>query len=186
MAVPQMVYGVPMISFAGDGFCLPYPLDLIVNRKQHGLSNIHYQVSDGKGNLYLLADGSYTTLFRKRVLRNSAGFPILTIREKAITGKKWMVHRGESSEKSQLLFTVHRSRFQPKKTRLEVFLEGNIDKDISNFTVVGSNYPSQYIRVYKGDTILAEGKKESFRVSVHSGVDYAFIAALIIILVECE
>ncbi|MBA0572041.1 hypothetical protein Golob_002405 [Gossypium lobatum] len=112
MAVPQMVYGVPMISFAGDGFYLPYPLDLIVNRKQHGLSNINYQVSDGKGNLYLLADGSYTTLFRKRVLRNSAGFPILTIREK--------------------------------------------------------------------------GKKESFRVSVHSGVDYAFIAALIIILVECE
>ncbi|MBA0726374.1 hypothetical protein Golax_002207, partial [Gossypium laxum] len=109
MAVPQMVYGVPMISFAGDGFCFPYPLDLIVNKKQHGLSNIHYQVSDGKGNLYLLADGSYTTLFRKRVLRNSAGFPILTIREK-------------------------RLRFQPMKTRLEVFLVGNIDKDISNFT----------------------------------------------------
>lgn len=67
-----------------------------------------------------------------------------------------MVHRGESSEKSQLLFTVQRSRFQPMKTRFEVFLVGNIDKDISNFTVVGSSYPSQYIRVYKGDTILAE------------------------------
>lgn len=52
-----------------------------------------------------------------------------------------------------------------------MFLEGNIDKDISNFTVVGSNYPSQYIRIYKGDTILAEGQKESFRVSIPSGVE---------------
>ncbi|KAK8672358.1 hypothetical protein V6N13_110730 [Hibiscus sabdariffa] len=181
-----MVYGVPMISFAGDGFCLLHPMDLIVKRKRHGLSDISYEVSDGNGNLFLLVDGSYMTLYRKRVMRNTAGFPILTIREKAITGKKWIVHRGESSERSQLLFTVQRSRLQPMKTRLEVFLAGNMDKDISNFQVVGSNYPSQYYRVYKGDAIIAEGEKENFRVTVHSGVDYAFIAALIIIFVECE
>ncbi|XP_039061252.1 protein LURP-one-related 14-like [Hibiscus syriacus] len=131
-------------------------MDLIVKRKRHGFSNISYGVSDGNGNLFLHVDGSYMTLYRKRVIRNSAGFPILTIREKAITGKKWIVHRGESSERSQLLLTVQRSRIQPMKTSLEVFLAGNTDKDISNFLVVASNYPSQYIRVYKGDTITAE------------------------------
>ncbi|KAK8593175.1 hypothetical protein V6N12_045260 [Hibiscus sabdariffa] len=129
MAAPKMVYGVPMISFAGDGFCLLHPMDLIVKRKRHGLSNISYEVSDGNGNLFLLVDGSYMTLYRKRVMRNTAGFPILTIHEK------------------------------PMKTRLEVFLAGNMDKDISNFQVVGSNYPSQYYRVYKGDAIIAEAKK---------------------------
>ncbi|XVF24208.1 hypothetical protein REPUB_Repub13aG0107900 [Reevesia pubescens] len=198
MVAEQMVYGVPMISFAGDGFCVPDPVELTVKKRLHRLSNINYEVSDIKGNLFLQVDGSYMTLYRQRVMRNSAGFPILTIREKAITGEKWIVHKGESSETSKLLSTVHRSHFLLKKTRFDVFLGGNINEDISNFQVVGSSYSSLSYRVYKGDTIIAEvnynmskgifwqSKKENFRVKVQSGVDYAFILALIIILVECE
>ncbi|XVF84086.1 hypothetical protein PTKIN_Ptkin16aG0546400 [Pterospermum kingtungense] len=161
MAAAKMVYGVPMISFAGDKFCVPYPVELIVKKNQHGLSDVRYEVSDVNGNLLLQVDGSYMTLYRKRVMRNSAGFPILTIREKAITGKKWTVHGGVSSETSQLLSTLQRSRFLPMKTRLDVFLPGSIDEDISKFQVVGSNSPSLSYRVYKGDTIVAEVRIQS-------------------------
>lgn len=76
--------------------------------------------------------------------------------DKAITGQKWLVLGGESSERSQPLCTVQRSCFAPMKTRLDVFLAGKIDEDISEFQVVGSNHPSQSYRVYKGDTIIAE------------------------------
>ncbi|KAK6227715.1 hypothetical protein SCA6_000055 [Theobroma cacao] len=197
MTASQMAYGVPMISFAGDGFRVPNSVEFILEKKQHGFSDAHYEVSDVNKIIFLQADGSYMTLYRKIVMRNSAGFPILTIREKAITGKKWLVLGGESSERSQPLCTVQRSRFAPMKTRLDVFLAGKIDEDISEFQVVGSNHPSQSYRVYKGDTIIAEvnhnstrrsfcqGRKENFGVKVRSGVDYAFILALIITVLEC-
>ncbi|WRX11519.1 LURP-one-related - like 2 [Theobroma cacao] len=173
MTASQMAYGVPMISFAGDGFRVPNSVEFILEKKQHGFSDAHYEVSDVNKIIFLQADGSYMTLYRKIVMRNSAGFPILTIREK-------------------------RSRFAPMKTRLDVFLAGKIDEDISEFQVVGSNHPSQSYRVYKGDTIIAEvnhnstrrsfcqGRKENFGVKVRSGVDYAFILALIITVLECE
>ncbi|XP_017984757.1 PREDICTED: protein LURP-one-related 14 isoform X4 [Theobroma cacao] len=156
MTASQMACGVPMISFAGDGFRVPNSVEFILEKKQHGFSDVHYEVSDVNKIIFLQADSSYMTLYRKIVMRNSAGFPILTIREKAITGQKWLVLGGESSEKSQPLCTVQRSRFAPMKTRLDVFLAGKIDEDISEFQVVGSNHPSQSYRVYKGDTIIAE------------------------------
>ncbi|XWS07584.1 hypothetical protein CRYUN_Cryun41cG0001500 [Craigia yunnanensis] len=132
MEAAQMVYGVPMISSEGVEFCVPYPVELIVKKKRHGISNVRYEVSDVKGNLFLQVDSSYMTLYRKRVMRNSAGF-------------------------------------------------------------LSSQFAK---RVYKGDGIaevnylsrgsFCQGKKDNFRVKVQSGVDYAFIVALIIILGECE
>ncbi|XP_021296031.1 protein LURP-one-related 14-like [Herrania umbratica] len=122
MTASQMVYGVPMISFAGDGFCVPYSVEFILEKKQHGFSDVHYEVSDVNKKVFLQSDGSYMTLYRKRVMRNSTGFPILTIREK-----------------------------------------------VNHNSTRGS---------------FCQGRKENFGVKVHSGVDYAFILALIITLLE--
>lgn len=74
---------------------------------------------------------------------------VLTIRE------RWLVHRGESSETNDLLFTVQRSHALQMKTRLDVFLASSTNGDISNFQVVGC-YSSQSCKVYKGDTLVAE------------------------------
>ncbi|XP_017984756.1 PREDICTED: protein LURP-one-related 14 isoform X3 [Theobroma cacao] len=175
MTASQMACGVPMISFAGDGFRVPNSVEFILEKKQHGFSDVHYEVSDVNKIIFLQADSSYMTLYRKIVMRNSAGFPILTIREKAITGQKWLVLGGESSEKSQPLCTVQRSRFAPMKTRLDVFLAGKIDEDISEFQVNHNSTRRSF----------CQGRKENFGVKVRSGVDYAFILALIITVLEC-
>ncbi|WRX11517.1 LURP-one-related - like 1 [Theobroma cacao] len=143
---------------------------LVAKKKHHGLFDVHHEVLDVNGNLFLQVDGSYKALHRKRIMRDPAGFPILTMREK-------------------------RSHSIHMKTRLDVFLPSNINEDISNFLVVDS-YPSQSSRVYKGDTVISEvnynlswksfcqGTKEDVRIKVCPGVDYAFIVALVMILVE--
>ncbi|OMO75868.1 hypothetical protein COLO4_25823 [Corchorus olitorius] len=195
MATSEMAYGVPMVSVVAGGLCVPYPVELIVKKKHHGFFDVNYQVLDVKGNLFLQVDGSYMSLYRKRIMRDPAGFPILTMREKAITGQKWAVHRGESSDRGDLIFIVQRSHCNHMKTRLQVLLPSNITQDICNFQVVTS-YPFKSATVYKGDNAIAEvnynllwksfckGTKEDFRVKVYPGVDYAFIVALLIILVE--
>ncbi|EOY17628.1 LURP-one-related 14-like protein isoform 1 [Theobroma cacao] len=189
MTASQMAYGVPMISFAGDGFRVPNSVEFILDKKQHGFSDVHYEVSDVNKIIFLQADGSYMTHYRKIVMRNSAGFPILTIREKAITGQKWLVLGGESSERSQPLCTVQRSCFAPMKTRLDVFLPGKIDEDISEFQYVYTGYFPVLLSVQVNHNStrrsFCQGRKENFGVKVRSGVDYAFILALIITVLEC-
>ncbi|XVE69510.1 hypothetical protein DITRI_Ditri09bG0157800 [Diplodiscus trichospermus] len=148
MAAALMVYGVPVISFAGGAFCVPYPVELIIKKRRHGFSNISYEVSDVNGNLFL-----------QKTLGNELNKSLLTlffllIFDKAITGEKWIVHRGESSETSQLLSTVQRSRFLPMKTRLDVFLPGSIDEDISHFQIVGSSHPLCLIEFIRGIPLL--------------------------------
>ncbi|KAK1572107.1 hypothetical protein Q3G72_027717 [Acer saccharum] len=65
---------------------------------------------------------------------------------------------------------------------------------ISNFKVLGRYY-SESFRFYKGETVIAEVNhnftwesfckgKETFKVKVYPGVDYAFIVALIVIVNE--
>ncbi|XVF40810.1 hypothetical protein PTKIN_Ptkin01aG0146300 [Pterospermum kingtungense] len=147
------------------GFCVPYPVELIV-KKHHGLFDVRYQVLDVNGNLFLQVDGSYKALHNKHIMRDPAGFPILTMREKAINRQHWTAHRDES-----------------------------LDRNISNFQVVGS-FPSQSSKVYQGNTVIAEvnyylpwkssckSRKEDFRVKIYPGVEYAFIVALLIMLTE--
>ncbi|TXG50349.1 hypothetical protein EZV62_022873 [Acer yangbiense] len=83
MATPEPAYGVPTVSVVGEGFCVPYPVELIVKRKTKRLSNTCFEVLDVNGNLFLQVDGTSLAFQCKRVMRNPAGFPILTLREKA-------------------------------------------------------------------------------------------------------
>ncbi|KAA8539513.1 hypothetical protein F0562_026205 [Nyssa sinensis] len=130
MANPEWVYGIPSISVVGDGFCVPYPVDLIVKRKFIGLSDAHFDVLDVSGNLFLQVDGSLWQLQRKRIMRDPAGFPILTMREKVLTSHhRWTVHRGESSDATNLLFSVQKSHSLQIKTQLDVFLASNVNED---------------------------------------------------------
>ncbi|XP_010256970.1 PREDICTED: protein LURP-one-related 14 [Nelumbo nucifera] len=194
----QWAYGIPApppLSVVGEGFCVPYPVDLIVKKKIVGLSDARFEVMDANGNLLLQVDGSLWSLQKKRVMRDSAGFPILTMREKVLTARhRWTVHRGDSSDGSNLLFSVQRSHPLQIKTQLDVFLANNFHEDICNFNVTGS-YSDQSCRVYKGDTLIAEANhkftwgrfckgKDNFTVKVNPGVDYAFIVTLIVILNE--
>ncbi|KAK4363289.1 hypothetical protein RND71_018530 [Anisodus tanguticus] len=181
----QMAYGVPLetpISVVGDWFCVPYHIDLIVKKKIRGLTDAHIDVLDMTGNLLFQHDGSVWQLNKKRIMRDPAGLPILTMREKEmICRHRWTIHGGESSDASHMLYSVQRSNAFQLKTRLDVFLPSNASEDVPNFQVIGS-YHSQSFKVCRGQTLLAEVNdnlklgsllwkgKESFQVRVYPGV----------------
>lgn len=84
VAMMEPAYGVPAVSIVGEGFCVPYPVELIVKRKPKGLFDSRFEVLDVNGNLFLQVDGTSLALQCKRVIRDAAGFPILTLREKVV------------------------------------------------------------------------------------------------------
>nr|GMC59202.1 protein LURP-one-related 14-like [Ipomoea batatas] len=186
----------PLVSVVGDGFCVPYLIDLSVKKAMRCLSDTHVDVRDVTGNLLFQTRGSLWQLNKKRIMRDPAGFPVLTLREKPLSCRhRWTVHRGESSDVGGLLYSVQRSHPLQMKTRLDVFLPGNVRGDVPDFQVIGC-YSSQSFRVYRGEMVIAEVKDnfklgsflakghESFGVRVYPGVDYAFIVSLLVILNE--
>lgn len=75
-------YGVPIINIVGENFCVPYTMEMLVKKRIHGMSNAHYDVFDISGNLLLQVDGSLWKFQKKRVMRDPAGIPLLTMRQK--------------------------------------------------------------------------------------------------------
>ncbi|XP_070025660.1 protein LURP-one-related 14-like [Nicotiana sylvestris] len=190
--VAEMAYGVPapLVSVVGDCFCVPYQIDLIVKKKIRGLTDAHIDVLlNIIGNLHFQLDGS---LLKEQRSKREYDFEL----NRAMTCRhRWIVHGGESSDASHILYSVQRSSSLRMKTRLDVFLPSNADENVPNFQVIGS-YHSQSFKVYKGETLPAEVNdnfklgsflckgKESFQVRVYPGVDYAFIISLLVILNE--
>ncbi|KAL9388960.1 hypothetical protein Peur_017565 [Populus x canadensis] len=189
------VYGVPPVSVVGESYCAPYPLELIVKKKIKKLSNAQFEVFDLSGNLLLQVDGGVWNFQLKRVLRDPAGFPILTIRGKVLTlWHKWKAHAGESTDDSNVLFTVKQSHPLQIKKAINVFLTNNSKKKEPDFHISGS-YTSLSFKVYEGRRLIAEVKhnftlesfckgKERYKVKVYPEVDYAFVVALLVILDE--
>lgn len=82
---PEMALapGFPMIRVVEDSFCVPYQTEMTVKKKYHGFFlNQRYEVLDVNGKLLLQVDGSSLNMQKKRVMRDAAGSPILTMREK--------------------------------------------------------------------------------------------------------
>ncbi|MED6161770.1 hypothetical protein PIB30_063877 [Stylosanthes scabra] len=169
---------------------------MIVKKKYNGLLlKQHYKVKDVNGNLLLQVDGSSLSIHKKRVMRDAQGSPILIMQEKVKVlslRHRWTIHRGKSSDDKDVIFGVKRSHPLDMKPRLDVFMPGNTDEDVSNFQVVGS-HTEKSCTIYKGETIIAQVSdvfprrnfskwKESYRVKINAGVDYAFIVALLVIL----
>ncbi|KAL0402967.1 UNVERIFIED_CONTAM: protein LURP-one-related 14 [Sesamum radiatum] len=187
---------VPTVSVVGDDFCFPYLVDLAVKKKV-GFSTKHIDVLDDNGALLVQVDGGFWQFNKTRTMLHSLGFPIITMRRtKGIwMQQEWTVHRGESSDGSDLLYTVRKSHSFQLKTRLQVFLATNLTAQICDFRVIGS-YISQSFKVYRGDTLMAEVKErftmggrlgnERFEARIYPGVDYAFIVSLLVILNEID
>nr|GMC63806.1 protein LURP-one-related 14-like [Ipomoea batatas] len=179
MGHQMMAYGTPLqsplVSVVGDCFCVPYLIDLSVKKAMRCLSDTRVDVRDVTGNLLFQTRGSLWQLNKKRTMRDPAGFPVVTQREKALSCRhRWTVHRGESSDAASLLYSVQRSHPLQMKTRLDVFLPGNVRADVPDFQVKDN---------FKLGSFLAKGH-ESFGVRVYPGVDYAFIVSLLVILNE--
>ncbi|KAL5539950.1 hypothetical protein UlMin_043873 [Ulmus minor] len=153
----EAVFGVPVTSVVADGFCVPYPVELVVNKKNLGFFDSSYEALDINGNLFLQIKGTYQNLQKKRVMRDASGFPLLTMCEKVVTSKhRWIVYRGERPEGKEVLFRVQRSHsFQIMKSKHEVFLTSNVNEDIPDFQAIESK-PFESYKIYKGHSIISE------------------------------
>ncbi|XP_010534635.1 PREDICTED: protein LURP-one-related 14 [Tarenaya hassleriana] len=189
--------GDPTISVVGEQFCNPYPMELIVKRKVHNFSRDHYEVFDLSGNLLLQIEGQAWGFNRKRVMRDPAGFTILTMRQKGITLKnKWEVYGGDSKDREDMLFVARQTQAMTLKTSLDVFLPDNLKRAVCDFRASGG-YSNISFKVFKSDSLIAgvthkfswgsfcKGKY-NFRVRVNPEVDYAFIVSLLVIVDDNE
>ncbi|KAK8643417.1 hypothetical protein V6N13_012716 [Hibiscus sabdariffa] len=184
------------VKIIGDQFCVPYIMRLNVKRKVESFYNAHYDVFDTTGNVLLQIDGSVWNSAKKRVMKDPAGLPVITLRKKSLFWKKkWQIHEGQSSEQNHFLCGVQRSDALTIKNNLDVYLASSYNDGGPDFHVTGS-LTSLSFKVWKGNSIIAEVKhnytwgsvkgKESFKVKVYPEVDYAFIVALIVIMDEAD
>ncbi|KAG6744343.1 hypothetical protein POTOM_053063 [Populus tomentosa] len=152
----------------GPQYLAQYPVELAISTKLWTLGENDFKVSDITG----------TLIFQIRTMH-----------------RRWEAFRGESKEEKDLLFTAKKSKLFQFKTDLDVFLANN-KGDVPDFKVKGG-YRESSCSVFLGDsnTMLAQMHRrhtlastilatDSFGVTVYPNVDYAFIAALVVILDE--
>ncbi|KFK24637.1 hypothetical protein AALP_AA8G005400 [Arabis alpina] len=176
-------------------FCSPNRLDMAIVRN---ITNDNYVITDVNGTMLFKAD-LYTVKGHSkdiRIFSDGSGSPVLTVKEKTMSmHDRWQVFRGQSTEQSDLLYSVKRSSMLQFKSKFDVFLSHNTEEKRCDFRVKCNRSESSRV-VYTGesDTIIAQmdekntfkgvfvGKKDTSSVTVHPNVDYAFIASLLIIL----
>ncbi|CAN6209732.1 unnamed protein product [Urochloa humidicola] len=178
-------------------FCAPYVVPLTVTEKALSLSDGDFTVTDANGAVVLRVKGAIFSIHRRRVILDAAGQPILSMQKKVFSmHHRWEVFRGDSSNASDLLFTVKKSSIIQLKTELDVFLASNTAEQVCDFKIKGSyferscafylgnsNTPiAQMNRQYTVSNVLRG--KDTFGVTVFPQVDYVFIAALVVILDE--
>lgn len=181
------------LPVVGPQYCLPHLVDLTVTRKLMTLTD-DFVVTDVNQNTMFKVKGKFFSIHDKRVLLDSNGKPIVTLRHKILTAhSRWLVYRGDSSDSRDLLFTAKTSSVVQLKTKLNVYLANRTSED-SDFKVHGSwSERSCVVYVGESNTIAAQmHKKESaesfflgkdtFMITIYPNVDYAFVVALIVIL----
>ncbi|KAI4338976.1 hypothetical protein MLD38_023972 [Melastoma candidum] len=186
------------VCVIGPQYCLPYPIEVGIVKKVMTISDGNFVVMDANGNILFKVRGALLTfVHERRVMVDATGNPIVTLRSKFRTvHDRWQVFRGESTEQNNMLFSAKTSSILYLKTKLHVFLVGNVTEDVCDFRVEGSWFDRSCV-VYLGETstVVAQMKKkhtvgsvllgkDNYTVTVHPYVDYAFMVAIILILDE--
>ncbi|CAK7343660.1 unnamed protein product [Dovyalis caffra] len=186
------------VAIISPQYCAPYPIDLAIVRKLMTLADGNLAVTDVNGNIiFKVKEILLTFLHEKKLILDPAGNPIVTLRRKAMTAhSRWQAFRGESTDPKDLLFNAKTHSMMYLKTKLDVFLANNKEEKVCDFKVKGSFFERSCV-VYAGDedstTIVAQMHKkhtaksiflgkDNYTVTVYPNIDYAFIAALIVIL----
>ncbi|CAL5388895.1 unnamed protein product [Camellia sinensis] len=166
----------------GPQYCLPYPVDLAIVRKVLTITDSNFTITDMNDNILFKVKGRILALHDRCTLLDPAGNPIVTLQQK------------ESKDPADLIFSVKRSSVFQLKTKLNVYLANNTAEEVRDFRVEGSLFQRSCV-IYAGEssTIVAQMHqkytagsilfgKDRFTVTVYPHIDYAFIAALIVIL----
>lgn len=192
---PQSLSGQNNRSVAviGQQFCAPYPVQLTLQRKGGiSFSGDNFKALDSVGNLLFTVEGPAFSYREKRILRDQAGIPLLTMRRKLMTIRgTWEAYRGEGTEEQNLLFIARRSNVWQWTTSLNVYLGSSSQTDFK----VKSSYLQRSCTIYQGATAIAEiarkytvsnvlSRKDTYAITVHPGIDQAFVVALTLLLHE--
>ncbi|KAL9290984.1 Protein LURP-one-related 9 [Arabidopsis thaliana] len=189
-----------MVSVVGEMFCNPYTTELVVRRRRESLKRERYDVFDLSNNLIFTVDGGIWNIRRKRVLRDAAGIPLLSMRTKGLVPMRynWEVYKGDSTESDNLLFSAREPNLLSFKTSLDVTLPpdqsstviSSVEPDFQTFgRYIGSSF-KLFEPIH--NTLLAEVFHDftwggltkgsySFKVRVNPYVDFAFVVALLVI-----
>nr|XP_034924139.1 protein LURP-one-related 15-like isoform X2 [Populus alba] len=124
------------------------------------------------------------SLHDRRFLKDAAGNTLVNLRQKIRTMHgRWEAFRGESKEKSDLLFTAKQSKLFQSKTELDVFL-GNNKGEVPDFKVKeGYSESSCSILIGDSNTMLAQVHRRH-TLAIMPNVDYAFIVALVVVILD--
>ncbi|OVA12674.1 LURP1-like domain [Macleaya cordata] len=172
-------------------FCAPYPVDLTIMRKLMKITADNLAVKDVNGNIIFHIKDEFTFFRDRRILLDAARNPIVTMQKKINSlHRRYQVFKGDSKNSKDLLFSVKESSYIQFRTKLHVFLATNTREDVCDFKIKGS-WLERSCRVYAGDSNTMHKKhtvksvmlgKDTFTVTVHPNIDYAFIVVLIVIL----
>ncbi|KAL5210279.1 hypothetical protein ABZP36_005902 [Zizania latifolia] len=190
---------VPALAVVDARFCAGDAAALEV-AKTLSLSGNDFTITDAAtGAVVLRVDGVLFSLRRRCVLVDADRRPVLTVQGSALVmNTRWKVFRGQSTSRRDLLFTVVKpSAIQLRwSTKVSVFLASNDAEQACDFRVTGS-YHDGACAVSLGDSGIVIAKidrrfsvasallgKNAYSVTVNAGIDYAFIAALVVTLDE--
>ncbi|KAJ4970280.1 hypothetical protein NE237_003379 [Protea cynaroides] len=182
------------ITVVGTQFGAPHPVDLVIVWNVEYLGEQNFFLSDVNGNIVFKTKGIPFSFHDRHLLLNANDRPLLSMRKKQMVSiyTKWQVFRGDDSHSKNLLFSVKKSSWNSNWV-LDVFLAANIKEEVCDFKIKGS-WAERSCIIYIGDSdnIIAQMHKKhgdqgidlgmgNFMVIVCANVDYAFIAALIMI-----
>ncbi|KAJ1416315.1 Tubby-like, C-terminal [Sesbania bispinosa] len=184
--------GISRTSIIGDRYCAPYPIDLAIVNTADGFS-----VKSIKGDVvFNLERPTLISLHSRRILYDTTGQPVVTIRRKIMTAhNRWEVFLGESAAAQDLIFTIKRENIFHRKSPDVFLVEFKTTTDCRYkvealwsqryFKVIGVQSHNVVAQTYNlPDPIQSTAFGEDFWVKVESYVDYAFIVALIVIISE--
>eukprot|EP01018_Ginkgo_biloba_P000296 Gb_06794 [translate_table: standard] len=96
-------------------FCAPFNgVELLLQKDPHSLTGFDYTVKDVKGKLVFKFEGALGSHDNARIMRDSAGNALMTIRRKALDyGNTWEALKGANRDARNLFFSAHKSYNPP-------------------------------------------------------------------------
>ncbi|KAI7738246.1 hypothetical protein M8C21_022118 [Ambrosia artemisiifolia] len=181
-------------------FLEPYTVDFAVQRKS-AVANLgeNFKIIDVNGNMMFKIKDTLFSFHDRHILYDANDKPVLTFKKKlrSIHGR-WQAYKGESTTHKDLLFSVKKSSTANYDTELDVFLGENKKETECDCKVIG-NWDTKSCTIYAqdGSTALAEVHdkqnianvvqgKDTFGITIYPEVDYVFIVALVVILIEIK
>ncbi|KAK3124826.1 hypothetical protein QOZ80_7BG0594010 [Eleusine coracana subsp. coracana] len=179
------------LAIVSPRFCVPHALRLTLTVTPTGGCT----VTDAGGAMLLQMDPLFLR-FRVhcRLLLDPAGRSVLTVKRKLLSIlDRWDAFRGDSSNRCDLLFTAKKALVIQPGTHLDIFIASNTSQLVRDFRMMGSwNDRSWVLRRSNSSTVVAKMRRQytvsgallgtrTFDLTVSPNVDYAFIAALVLV-----